>query len=73
MFTGKSTVNHSQEIRRGVRSAETEGRWWGPWDGEGDGESVFNGDTVNVEAECVGSVPGTGDRLSRNLGGRKYV
>lgn len=30
-------------------------------------------DTVTVEAECVGSVPGTGDRLSRNLGGRKYV
>ena len=48
MFTGRSTVNHSQEIRIGVRSTETEGRGWGPWAGEGDGESVFNGDTVSV-------------------------
>ena len=41
-------MNHSQEIRRGVRSTETESRWWGPGAEEGDVESVFNGDRVSV-------------------------
>lgn len=44
MFTGRSTVNHSQEIRRGVRSTETESRWWGQGLGKEEGESVFHED-----------------------------
>ena len=68
MFTGRSTVNHSQEIRRGVRSTETESRWWGPGAGEGDGESVFNGDRVSIwEDEKVLEMDGGDGRTTMGV------
>ena len=35
-------------VPRGVRSIETENRWWGQGLGEAGGYSVFHGDSVSV-------------------------